>query len=85
MVCVSAILTALSVPMQMLFACIPKHTTKETPAYHPCDVNRDGVVDLLDVTRAQRYFGTDDPTCDVDGSGTVDVADLIMIMNNYTE
>ena len=43
------------------------------------------MVDLLDVTRAQRYFGTDDPTCDVDGSGTVDVADLIMIMNNYTE
>ncbi len=51
--------------------------------YHTCDVNRDGVVDQLDITRAQRYFGTADEVCDADGSGMVNTADLIMILNNY--
>ena len=47
------------------------------------DVNRDGVVNQLDLTRAQRWFGTTDPICDVDASGEVDIADLILIANHY--
>jgi hypothetical protein len=53
--------------------------------YSICDVNRDGVVDQLDVTRAQRYYGTADSVCDVNGDGTVDIEDLILILNHTTE
>ena len=52
--------------------------------YNTFDVNRDGIVDMLDLTRAQRWFGTDDAICDVNDDGTVDVEDMILILNNYT-
>lgn len=48
------------------------------------DANHDGVVNQLDVTKVQRHFGSYDPICDVDGSGTVDISDLILIVNNYS-
>ena len=54
------------------------------------DVNRDGAVDMLDITRAQRCFGLSEgsqgwnPLADVDGNGKVDIQDLILILNNYT-
>ena len=48
------------------------------------DVNGDGVVNLLDVTRAQRHYGNDNFTCDVNHDGTVDINDLILILNNFT-
>ena len=53
--------------------------------YSIYDVNRDGVVDQLDLTRTQRWFGTDDAICDVDNSGEVGVEDMILILQNYTE
>jgi len=53
--------------------------------YNIYDVNRDGVVNQLDITRGQRWFGTDNAICDVDDSGEVDIADLILIANNYTK
>ena len=49
------------------------------------DVNKDGVVDQLDMTRAQRYYGTDNTDADVNEDGTVDLDDLILILNNYHE
>lgn len=49
------------------------------------DVNRDGVVDLLDIARAQRHYGTDDVICDVNQDGEVNIADLILILNHFTE
>ena len=49
------------------------------------DVNHDGVVNQLDLTRAQRYYGTDNAVCDVNKDGTVDINDLILILNNYTK
>ena len=49
------------------------------------DVNRDGVVDLLDIARAQRHYGTDDAICDVNQDGEVNIADLILILNHFTE
>ena len=58
------------------------YTTKVD--YNTFDVNRDGQVCMLDITRAQRHFGTDDAICDVNDDGTVDIEDLILILNNYT-
>jgi len=48
------------------------------------DVNRDGVVNLLDMTRAQRSFGKANEAADVNASGTVDINDLILILQNFT-
>ena len=48
------------------------------------DINADGVVSLLDMTRAQRYFGEDYPEADLNGDHTVDVQDLILILMNFT-
>jgi hypothetical protein len=54
-------------------------------AGNPYDLNRDGVVDLLDVTRAQRYYGSDAyPEADFNGTDGVDISDLITILNNFT-
>jgi hypothetical protein len=49
------------------------------------DVNRDGVVDQLDLTRAQRWYGSQDVLCDVNGDKEVNVTDLILILNHYTD
>ena len=55
------------------------------------DVNRDGVIDQRDMTRAQRYFGTTPESAnwnadaDVNGDKTVDVADLVLILNNFSD
>ena len=56
-----------------------------TVSFNPYDVNRDGVVDQLDVTRAQRHYGLEDSYCDVNADGEVDIEDLIAILNNYTD
>ena len=56
------------------------------------DLNGDGVVDLLDITYCQMFYratSTDSnwasaQRCDVDGSGTVDIQDLILILRNFT-
>jgi len=55
-------------------------TTLELNIY---DVNNDGVVNLLDVTRAQRWFGTTDPRGDITGDGWVTIEDLILIMQQF--
>ena len=56
-----------------------------TVNYNLYDVNHDGVVNQLDLTRAQRYYGTDNAICDVNKDGTVDINDIILILNNYTK
>ncbi len=54
------------------------------------DVNRDGIVDLLDITRAQRYYGLTEESekwyadADVNNDGIVNITDMILVMNNYT-
>lgn len=58
-------------------------------AYSTYDVNQDGCVDQLDITRAQRAYGTSDgddrwnALADVNRDGTVDINDLILILNHY--
>ena len=55
-----------------------------TVNYNLYDVNHDGVVNQLDLTRAQRHYGTADATCDVNSDGEVNIADLILILNHYS-
>jgi len=52
--------------------------------YSVYDVNQDGTVNQLDITRAQRFFGKADDLADVDDSGEVDITDLVLILNNYS-
>jgi len=65
--------------------------TTKLVSYSIYDVNRDGNVDQLDMTRAQRYFGKtkDDEGwyvyADVDRDGEVTVDDLVLILNNFTD
>ena len=54
-------------------------------ALSPYDINKDGVVNLLDVTRAQRFYGLADSAADIDGNGAVGIEDLVLILNNFDE
>jgi len=56
-----------------------------TVKYSTYDVNQDGVVNQLDITRAQRSFGKADELADVNDDGTVDITDFVLILNNYTK
>ena len=54
--------------------------------YSIYDVNEDGTVDQLDITRAQRLYGQATTTkADVDKDGEVTIDDLILILNNYSK
>ena len=53
--------------------------------YNIYDVNRDGVVDQLDMTRAQRHYGSDFADADVNSDGEVNIDDLILILNHFHE
>ena len=60
--------------------------------YSPYDLNKDGVIDLNDVTYALQFLlsrpGDADwdlaKVADYNGDGAVDIADLILILANYT-
>ena len=60
--------------------------------YSPYDLTKDGVIDLNDLTFALQYLGVTsaDPAwaeayvCDLDPNGVIEVADLILILANYT-
>lgn len=53
--------------------------------YNVYDVNKDGEVNLLDIARAQRYYGSYHADADVNKDNAVDIDDLIRILNNYTD
>jgi hypothetical protein len=40
-------------------------------------------VDQRDITRAQRYYGTNNKDADVDGDGEVTINDFVLILNHY--
>ena len=43
------------------------------------DANRDGAVNVLDLTLIAQHFGQVNPQADVNGNGTVDIFDLIAV------
>lgn len=55
----------------------------------PGDVNGDGVVDTLDITRLRRYLAEEDveifPGADMTGDGTVTLADLACLRRYLVE
>jgi len=53
--------------------------------YSVYDVNQDGTVNQLDITRAQRFYGHADDLADVNDDGEVNIDDLILILNNYSK
>jgi hypothetical protein len=64
--------------------------TEIVPVILPCDVNRDGKVNQLDLTTAQLYYQAtegdanwnDAVNADANESGTVDIEDFILILNS---
>lgn len=49
------------------------------------DANGDDLVDIFDASRVKGSLGTANATADIDGSGTVDAADLQWIRDNYLQ
>ena len=60
-------------------------TVTTTVQHNVFDVNKDGTVDARDITRAQRYYGSDFPDADIDKDGKVTINDLILILNHFTD
>ena len=58
-------------------------------SFNPCDVDKDGYVDVVDLLYFVDAFGsiTGDPNydaaCDFSGDGSVDVVDLLMLVENF--
>ena len=46
---------------------------------NPADVNKDGVVNILDLTIVVQALGTDSKKGDVNGDGVVNVFDLVIV------
>ena len=50
---------------------------------NPADVNRDGVVNILDLTLVAQGFGSDEVGADVNGDGVINVFDLVFVANAF--
>ena len=88
----SAVLSAYQGEGEAFVGVIYGETTVTTTIHYSVyDVNEDGVVDQLDITRAQRAYGAGkedaawNARADVNSDGVVDINDLILILNNYTK
>lgn len=55
------------------------------PAIGPWDVNRDGNVNILDLTFVASHIGNDNapPEADVNGDGTVNILDLTLVASHF--
>ena len=49
----------------------------------PGDVNKDGIVNILDLTLVAQAFGTNNRNADVNGDGVVNVFDLVVVANQF--
>ena len=50
---------------------------------NPADVNKDGVVNILDLTIVAQGLGTDSKKGDVNGDGVVNILDLVFVANQF--
>ncbi len=53
------------------------------PVGIPGDINRDGVVNILDLTFVAQSFGTNDSAGDVNKDGAVNILDLVFVANQF--
>ena len=58
-------------------------TTVLPETFNVADVNRDGVVDVVDLSYIASHYGSNDPTADLNGDGLVDVVDMGIAALNY--
>ena len=62
-----------------------KKITIEVPAY---DVNKDGIINILDLILVAQNFGKTNPTnarADVDGDGAVNISDIVLVAGHLGE
>ena len=52
-----------------------------TPSQLPEDINKDGVVNILDLVIVANAFGTAEP--DLNGDGVVNIQDLVIVANAF--
>ncbi len=59
----------------------------EPPPTRPWDVNKDGRVNILDLTFVAAHFGKEDapPAADVNGDGKVNILDLTLVASHFGE
>lgn len=59
----------------------------EVPVPHPSDVNSDGFVNILDLTRVASFFGqpvsNDNSVADVNGDGEINILDLVKVAQDF--
>ncbi len=53
-------------------------------AYHPADLSRDGILDVVDVFAILTAYHDEDPKADFDGNGFIEPADLIAFLADFT-
>ena len=54
-------------------------------AYPPYDVNKDGIIDIRDLTIVGQHYGEEDSIYDLNGDGIVDVSDLVIVGQHFGE
>jgi hypothetical protein len=54
-------------------------------AYPPYDINKDGIIDICDLTMVGQHYDEENPTYDLNHGGVVDVGDLVMISQHFGE
>ena len=76
--------------LSVCVAAFPAHAADNcTDGITPGDVNGDGVVDTLDITRLRRYLAEESvdlfPGADMNGDGAVDIEDLTCLRRYLVE
>ena len=53
--------------------------------YPPHDINKDGVIDICDLTIVGQYYGEENSSYDLNGDNVVDIGDLVIIGQHFGE
>lgn len=61
------------------------NTTTPSPTHKPGDCNKDGKVDLTDLSLLLSHYNTAYPAAEFDGNSVVDLTDLSTLLSNYGE
>ncbi len=65
------------------FTEIVRFEIESTETYSQSDVNRDGVVNILDLILVAKAFGAYDEKADVNGDGVINILDLVQVASNF--